>query len=420
MQALSESVARPFQLLCTVAIGWALASGCDAGDSSVDTAGTGGAAGAAGSGEAGDDAGLFAPDAPDGSGGTSLGDGEGCVGDSFEAEPFPLDIFVMLDQSGSMSQDAGNLLTRWQTIKSALTKFVQQPSAAGIGIGIQFFGLPDPSVHGCSQQTCTTDADCTGGCSTCVPQGVCESPFNPDIDSCDPIDYAWAYVAIQLLPGAGSAIIAAMSAHSPGTNTPIEPALGGAIQYARQWADAHLDHITVVTFATDGGPSECNTDMSFIAGIAADGFNQLPSIKTFVVGVGDAPQNVDLIAAAGGTVAAFHVDTDPTAEQQFLDALNAIRLEAIACTYEIPPPPAGKNEDFSRVNVEYTPGNGDPSEAFAYVETKADCPATTDGWYYDDVAAPTKILLCPSSCDKISADVAAHMDIVLGCEAIVR
>jgi hypothetical protein len=39
-----------------------------------------------------------------------------------------------------------------------------------------------------------------GGCNA---SGVCTSPYNPDVDSCDPLDYAWPEVLIKPLPGNG-------------------------------------------------------------------------------------------------------------------------------------------------------------------------------------------------------------------------
>lgn len=43
----------------------------------------------------------------------------------------------------------------------------------------------------------------------------------------------------------------------------------------------------------------------------------------------------------------------------------------------------------------------------------ADC--STGGWYYDDIDAPTRIILCPNSCSEISTDAAGRVDIELGC-----
>jgi hypothetical protein len=326
----------------------------------------------------------------------------------------------MLDQSGSMSMDAGNGMTRWQTAKAALTAFMAQPNVTGVSMGIQYFGLPLANVTGCTAFACTTDADCTNGCTQCGPGGVCHSIWDPDVDTCDPGEYAWAEVPIQPLPGAASAILSSLGMHAPGTNTPTSPALEGAIDYAATWATAHPGHITVVAFATDGEPGECDTDLGHIDAIAASGFSGAPSIKTFVIGVGPALQALDDLAAAGGTTTAFHVDMSAMATQQLIDAMNAIRGAALQCTYQIPPAPMGMMEDFALVNVEHDPGNGGAKVTIPKVNDAAACPSTGDGWYYDDDISPTEIVMCPSTCSVLSKDTVGELDIVLGCKSILK
>jgi hypothetical protein len=415
-------MSRPFLVLVAiVSVGSALGAACAAGNQDAGTTSGAGGAGGLGSASSGLSAGGGGSGiiSMSGNGGAGTGIGGGCVGVSSTADPIPLDIFVMLDQSGSMSQDAGNGMSRWVTIQSAFTSFVQQTNAKGIGIGIQYFGLPDPSVHGCAQQSCVVDGDCMMGCTTCMPQGLCESDFNPDVDSCEGVDYAWADVPIQKLPGVGPAIISSIASHTPGTNTPTAPALQGAIQYASAWAIANPTHVTVVAFATDGEPSECDQDLNDINAIAAAGFGATPSIQTFVIGVGPALNALDGIAAAGGTTKAFHVDVNAMATQQFLAALNTIRGAALACTYQIPTPPPGMSLNFGDVNVEFHPAGSKPTQIFPKVQDKAHCPANGDGWYYDDDAMPTEIILCPKSCSKISDLVNGELDVVLGCTTIV-
>jgi hypothetical protein len=287
-------------------------------------------------------------------------------------------------------------------------------------MGIQYFGLPDALVPDCPAQSCTTDADCTGGCTVCNPGGVCHGPYNGDVDSCDPVEYAWAEVPIQPLPGVGNQILSSMGTHTPGTNTPTAPALQGAIDYARSWAIANPTHITVVALATDGGPSECDTDPTHLNMAAAMGFAGTPSIKTFIIGVGPALQALDDLAAAGGTGAAYHVDLDAMATQQLVQLLNTLRGAALACTYQIPPPPPGQVEDFSRVNMVHHPGMGGASVTIPKVASKADCPSSGDGWYYDDDAHPTEIIACPTTCAVFSADATGEVDIVLGCQTILK
>jgi hypothetical protein len=79
-------------------------------------------------------------------------------------------------------------------------------------------------------------------------------------------------------------------------------------------------------------------------------------------------------------------------------------------------PPVGE-PDFKSVNVNYTPGGGSKG-VIPFVANEAACPATGNAWYYDDPANPTQILLCPSTCQTVSADTMGTVDIVLGCATI--
>jgi hypothetical protein len=43
------------------------------------------------------------------------------------------------------------------------------------------------------------------------------------------------------------------------------------------------------------------------------------------------------------------------------------------------------------------------------------CDPVSGGWYYDNNASPTKIILCPASCQMVQADQNGKVDILLGC-----
>ena len=360
------------------------------------------------------------PGGPGGSvdGSTSTtGDAPACATSMVKAEQTPLDLFVMLDQSGSMSDTVNGGGTKWNAVTGALTTFVHQPGLTGVSVGIQYFGLPASAT--CSTLTCTTDADC--GPSACGPCliGVCTGAAGSigGGDSCTASDYAHADVEIAPLPGVAGMITSSMNAHSPTTSTPTSAALQGAIDHASAWGQAHVGDAVVVVLATDGDPTECDTSITNIDAIAAAGVAAVPKILTFVIGVGASASNLNSIAAAGGTTSAFLVDTNSNVNQQFLAAMNAIRNAALGCQYQIPLPTNGA-PDYSAVNVVYTPGGGGP-QTFPYVMTKANCPASGDGWYYDDPAHPTQIILCDSTCTEVQADAAGEVDITLGCSTVI-
>lgn len=161
--------------------------------------------------------------------------------------------------------------------------------------------------------------------------------------------------------------------------------------------------------------------------IAAAGLAGTPSVKTFAIGVFAAadipsgPNVVNSVAAAGGTTQAFVINTNDPAtdvQMQFLQALNTIRGAALGCQYSIPIPEAG-TADFGKLNVQYTAGGTTTSATFLHYSDKASCPATGDGWYYDSNTAPTQILLCDSTCGRVSTDATGSIEILVGCQTMV-
>jgi hypothetical protein len=248
-------------------------------------------------------------------GGPSLGNlgGSGpeetCAGDLIEAKSVPLDMYVMLDSSGSMLDvtEGDASITKWQAVSAALTDFVSDPESAGIGIGLQRFPLTNPAAPA----QCTSDADCgaefgpcfikacwppsDGGlvpCNTpldcesfsCVTFGVCENDddyvcstvgeacgVDAGVDlgdcvaappsqclmtaDCRPSSYATPAAPIAELPGARDAVLAVITAAEPEGATPSGPALAGAIEQASTWAGAHPDRQVVAVLATDGLPT---------------------------------------------------------------------------------------------------------------------------------------------------------------------
>jgi hypothetical protein len=205
--------------------------------------------------------------------------------------------------------------------------------------------------------------------------------------------------------------------HSPTTSTPTSAALQGAVDHAKAWKQSHPSDAVVAVLATDGDPSECDTSLPNIDAIAANALAGTPSVMTFVIGVGPSLSSLNGIAAAGGTTAAFLVDTGGNVNQQFLDAMNAIRHAALGCQYQIPTPSSG-TPDFGEVNVVYQPMGGS-AQTFPNVMGLASCPANGNGWYYDNPANPTQIILCPASCSLVEADMTGEVDVTLGCSTVI-
>jgi hypothetical protein len=321
----------------------------------------------------------------------------------------------MLDRSGSMNEYTGfDQANKWEAVTAALSTFVQQP-LEGTSVGLQYFGVPAAS---CVSRSCTRDSDCDVCGGTCEAR-ICRSIFVRDADSCSAADYARPEVEIGPLARTAPIIMASMAAQTPSTGTPTSAALQGAVDHAHAWASAvqNAGHAVLVVLATDGDPTECDADLDHIDAIAAGGLSANPSVRTFVIGVGDLKANLDGIAKAGGTGAAYIVSTGSNVTGQFLKALNDIRGKTVGCSYAIPAPPSGQQLDFGLVNVEYQPGNGGAKVTFGKTASAASCGASAHAWYYDETPAPRSIVLCPRTCSTIEADASASVHVVLGCQS---
>jgi hypothetical protein len=421
-------------------------------------------------------------------GGSSLqgneGDGVGdtCAGERVSAKPIPLDMFLMVDVSGSMlaPTESDPNTTKWQAVQRALESFFMDPDSSGIGVGLQFFPHrhPDAPASCTTHQACgdfgpcllsicwnfegvapcASDADC-GIFGPCITFGECELdrdyqcpvvgancnappgvgalgeclPAAPSLclspTDCRPATYAAPVAPVAELPGAQASLLDAVAQALPKDEnlTPTGAALDGAIQGARTHVAAHPDRQVVTVLATDGLPTQCEPlEIPDVAALARSAAGATPSIPTFVIGVigpeePDAPENLDAIALAGGTQTAFIIDTQANVAEQFGAALAEIRAARLACEFAIPEADGGRAVDYDRVNVEFTDGNG--RHAVYYVESAAGCDSADGGWFYDTdprVEAPSRIVACPVTCSAFADKTASSVEIKLGCRTVVK
>jgi hypothetical protein len=333
--------------------------------------------------------------------GTGFGDAgdssnNGCVGTKADGEPIPVDLFFMVDITGSMNcpvpddttkpaceVDPGkphaNATTRWTVESAALKAFVTDPANAGLGMGIRFFPSDDDNL-------------------------------------CAAATYIKPAVEIGALPGAAMTLEASIGAQTPAGDTPTEPSLNGALAHAAAWAKANPTHRVAVVYSTDGYPQGCgsNATPNTIAAAAAEAaaaFAASPSIPTYVLGVGPNLSDLNTVASAGGTTKAFLIDTTQNAATQLATALGSIRTTAVVgCTYTIPPAPAGMTLQTGFVNVQYTDPKGKVTDILQ--DPKTDC-ANGAGWEYS--ADMTQILLCGSACTMVKADAGGSVQVRFGC-----
>jgi hypothetical protein len=297
----------------------------------------------------------------------------------------PLDIYIMLDKSGSMGNDCNvgqSTSSKWCRAINALAGYVQDPSAAGNRVALHFFSG-------------------TG--------------------NCDGAHYANPVVTLGLLPGNVNNIIAALNAAAPSGNTPTEGALNGIAQYTA--ANQTSGRVMIGILITDGDPVGCETDTGKLQKIRQNHFDKT-GIRIFSVGMtGAIYAKLEQIATGAGIVShsnycgtnppCHHYDVKNGDPAAFIAALKEIQQAAVACQFKMPQTNLGVI-DIEQVKIEYTPSNTGIAEELPRVSGAGDCGAS-GGWYYDNNTSPSFLNLCDATCDLVRNDPAAKIQVLLGC-----
>ena len=334
--------------------------------------------------------------------------GTTCVGTSKVLEPSPSDLFIILDRTMSMTYclDGRHAEScpatpadpsRWQVVQEGMQQLLSDASFINKKprIGLEFFGA-------------------TG---------------NPDDPTeCIADTYKRPLLPIEDISTVADKIISAVQKEQQylGGQTPWQPTLQGALEYAQAWQQANPQRATVVVFVTDGYPTECDTDMNdiletvgeFFAGVQGK-YNTVgkPTIRTYVIGVGGDVAgngyNLDSVAQVGGTGAATIVN-DGAAVNDFARSISNISESMIKCDFALPPTLDGSLLEPDKVQVLFHPFDGAQQE-IPMAASPAGCGTASGGWYFDDPSAPTKITLCGCSCANLGY---GSIAVKFGCSPI--
>jgi hypothetical protein len=234
-----------------------------------------------------------------------------------------------------------------------------------------------------------------------------------------------------------SLIEASLAAVTPGGSTPLVGAT--VLAYKHLHTEAVAGRITgrrFVVLITDGEQSESCSNPTRCEGQAectrllVD--EEVPKaaaagIGIFVIGApGSEPARVALseIARAGGTApdacapergdCHFDMTREPDFGRGLRQALSDIAGRAVRCEFPVPTFD-GMKIDLDRINIVYTPGEGE--RRVIVRDDRAACDDGADGWQYTEDEAG--IRLCGPACEEVRGDPAAELDVVLGCPVIV-
>ncbi|HXK18325.1 MAG TPA: vWA domain-containing protein [Polyangiaceae bacterium] len=314
-----------------------------------------------------------------------------CATETRDSKPLLVDVYVLIDKSVSMYCPADKTAcdnspsstpppTRWSAVTEAISKFVQDPASAAIGVGLGFFPL-----------------------------------FTPVADQCLVSNYSTPLVPIAPAMTSAAAIVMQIGAQAPGGNTPTHKALAGAYGYIMSYTAQTPGHTAAVLLVTDGMPFSCGEShtTTLTLPVVQMAYSGTPSIKTYVVGMGNTAA-LDELALAGSGNQTHYFDANGDVSSKIQAALKSVTT-SITCDYAIPT--GGKPIDFGLVNIEAQVGATGTAAALGNVTSAAQCDAR-GGWYYDanPPATPTKITLCPQSCEPLKATDNSSVKVLYGCK----
>lgn len=155
-------------------------------------------------------------------------------------------------------------------------------------------------------------------------------------------------------------------------------------------------------------------------GLGADAFLEMLGEGEFVVhatvsadGMGDPDGFLGLAERTGGVYAQGDFNLGDFQGPM----IERIQATALACEYDIPPPPGGLVFDAGRVNVDYDAGAG--LEVIGQAESAEACANLQgNGWYYDQPVDPDRIIMCPQTCAAFEAAQNASIEIRFGCSTV--
>ncbi|GAC1353135.1 MAG: hypothetical protein NVSMB1_23340 [Polyangiales bacterium] len=345
----------------------------------------------------------------------ALTDGS-CGGTVITANARKVNLMILVDKSGSMSQTpAGFSTTKWRALRTALGTALTK-AAPRISMGLELFPF---------DATTPIAPACAGNCCA-MPTGA-----------------AAINVPIEEGTTAAPKILAALDATSPGGATPTAVALQRVLDYYTSGAGMALEGDKYVVLATDGGPN-CNATLTCDAlhctknldgtacgpagtnccdatmggskidclddGLTTTQLNGLKAkgIKTFVIGIPGSENYapfLDAFAEAGGAAKAvspkYFAVTAKKDVAGLTEVLSLITGELITtCKLQLAAAPT----DVKLLNV--------------FIDGVIVSQTGPDGWEIDNSTTPPTVVLKGATCTSMQTKGAKVVAIKQGCPTL--
>ena len=328
------------------------------GGGSGGTAGSGGSGGTAGNGGlagSGGSAGTIGGGAGGSAG--SGGTGETCSDLWLANALAPVDSYIMLDLSDVMTVDA-----TWDNVKFDLSNLFERSEMEGNGVALGAF----------ASATCTA--------------------LQPS-------------VLTGTVPSAAPTLRAELESWTPGGSSDWEGALRGLVDYTRTRSLLVPGRMQVGIFVTRSSPSVCMDDIDSLASIVSDHYEstRIPTYTVYLNGGGVMSEVTEIASGAGREGFDFPRYASNAEDGFFESVLADIHglASVMPCVFEIPDVSGVVDSDTTTVTLVPSTGADLALPRLAY---DGEC-GVGDGWHYDDDTNPTRILLCPATCDPTLGDV---------------
>lgn len=331
-----------------------------------------------------------------------------CAGTSQTAESMalPADIIVVVDNSGSMTDEAAS-------VQQSMNLFVSEILASGIDAHVVLISSDSSDEQG----VCVPAPLGSGSCPNDenlpnfrhVVQNVASS------NSLDLVLSTYAQWSSSLRPNSSRTIVVISDDDSSLGATGFQTALTNLdplfanLRFSAIVAPYDLNGLACFPCQTNGSPCAscdpcCGLDSSlglFCTALPAD----------------EGAVYKDLVTATGGVLGNLcQQDFGPA----FSDLATAvIGNTTVSCGYGIPTPSNGDSINFEEVNVNYQLTTGGTEVALGKVADSTAC-GVAGGWYYEPPNNPTEVVLCPVTCDLVQASVESTVAVNFGCSTIVQ
>lgn len=309
----------------------------------------------------------------------------------------PVDIIFGIDNSGSMALAIAE-------VQNNLNAFSRQISAAGIDVRVimlsALLGLPPVTTNG----PCIAPP---------LGSGQCPDDSNPpayvrldqEVTSWDVLDvYVKSYPRYKahLRENSLKTFVSISDDDATANTNPIGWIAGPALGLAPE-IDSADEFIDAVAKLEPG--SRMWADWRYSGIFTVSDCPTLGGAKGVVHG--------ELVERTGGVAGDLCLQNfAPVFDELAKKVTSSV---ALACEWSIPAPPPGETFNPNKTNVQITLDGA--IEPLRKAPSRANC-TSGDAWHYDDESSPSKVVVCPTTCDRMQAAVNAQVDVLFGCDTV--